>query len=96
MHHYYHASYLWKKDMAPFPKSGLENVHIDLNERDNSEKLYIMKQFMSQHYIHPENARQLHSSSRILLGKTPFKTIGFPAVISWISKQQGMWLLKDG
>lgn len=44
-------SYLWKKDMDPFSKSGLENVHIDLNKRDNSEKLYIMKQFMSQHYI---------------------------------------------
>ncbi|XP_078341302.1 uncharacterized protein LOC111106463 isoform X2 [Crassostrea virginica] len=79
-------SYLWKKDIAPFPKSGLENVHIDLNERNDSEKRYIMKQLMSQHYIHPENARQLHGSLRILLGKTPFKTIGFPAVISWIFK----------
>ena len=65
-------SYIWRTHFALFSKAWLDDAHIDLNERDNCEKRYIMTQLMSQHYIHPENARRLHSSSDILLGKTPF------------------------
>ena len=80
-------SYVWRKHITLFSKAGLKDVQIDLNERDISEKRYIMKQLMSKHYIHPENARRLYTSENLLLGKAPFKTIGFPAVISWICKK---------
>ena len=79
-------SYIWRKHIALFSKAGLDDVNIDLNDRDDSEKRYIIKSLISQHHIHPENANQLRKFENCLLGKTPFKTIGFPAVISWICK----------
>ena len=79
-------SYIWRKHITIFSKAGLDDVHIDLNERDNSEKRYIMTQLMSQHKILPETAIRLYRFENLLLGKSPFRTIGFPAVISWICK----------
>ena len=79
-------SYIWSKHIALISKAGLDDMHINLNERDNNEKRYIIKQLMSQHCIQPEKASRLNSSENLLLGKTHFKTIGFPAVISWICK----------
>nr|XP_022302984.1 uncharacterized protein LOC111110674 isoform X2 [Crassostrea virginica]XP_022302985.1 uncharacterized protein LOC111110674 isoform X2 [Crassostrea virginica]XP_022302986.1 uncharacterized protein LOC111110674 isoform X2 [Crassostrea virginica] len=81
-------SYVWRKHITIFSQAGLEDVHIDLNERDSSEKRNIMKQLMSKHYIHPENARGLFTSENLFLGNASYKTIGFPAVISWICKKR--------
>ncbi|XP_078341352.1 uncharacterized protein LOC111106656 [Crassostrea virginica] len=80
-------SYIWRKHIALFSKAGLDDVHIDLNERNDSEKRSIMKQLMSQHIINPNNASLFSKAENLLLGKTLFKTIGFPAVISWICKK---------
>ncbi|XP_078341339.1 uncharacterized protein LOC111106976 [Crassostrea virginica] len=80
-------SYIWRKHITLFSKAGLDDVQIDLNERNDSEKRYIIKQLMSKHIIHPTKASRLSKSENIILGKTPFKTIGFPAVISWICKR---------
>lgn len=62
-------SYVWSKHIALFSKAGLDDMHIDLNERDENDMRYIMKQLMSQHYIHPENASWLKSAENLLLGK---------------------------
>ena len=80
-------SYIWRKHIALFSKTGLDEVHIDLNERDHLENRFIMKLLMYQHCINPEHARRLNGIENLLMGKTPFKTIGFPAVISWMCKK---------
>ena len=80
-------SYIWKKHIDQFSKAGFDDMLIDLNERDNHEKRYIIKQLMSQHIINPTNANWISESESILMGKTPFITIGFPAVVSWICKK---------
>ena len=80
-------SYVWRRHITIFSQAGLEDVHIDLNERDTSEKRNIMKQLMSKHYILPENATRLNTFENLFLGKAHFQTIGFPAVISWICKK---------
>nr|XP_022297120.1 uncharacterized protein LOC111106656 isoform X3 [Crassostrea virginica]XP_022297121.1 uncharacterized protein LOC111106656 isoform X3 [Crassostrea virginica] len=80
-------SYIWRKHNALFSKTGLNEVHIDLNERDHREKRFIMKLLMTQHCIKPEHASRLNDTETLLVGKSLFKTIGFPAVISWMCKK---------
>nr|XP_022297588.1 uncharacterized protein LOC111106976 isoform X2 [Crassostrea virginica] len=79
-------SYIWRKHIALFSKTKLDEVHIDLNEMDHREKRFIMKLLMSQHCINSEHASRLNNIENRLVGKSPFKTIGFPAVISWMCK----------
>ena len=80
-------SYIWRKHIALFSKTGLEVVHIDLNERDHHENRFIMKLVMTQNFINPEHARRLNAIENLLVGKSFFKTIGFPAVLSWMCKK---------
>ena len=80
-------SYIWRKHLALFSNTVLNSVQIDLNERDDVEKRFIIKQLISQHIINPTKAKWLSDSDNILMGKTPFTTVGFPAVISWICKK---------
>nr|XP_022296856.1 uncharacterized protein LOC111106463 isoform X2 [Crassostrea virginica] len=80
-------SYIWRKHIAIFSKTKLDEVHIDLNERDHREKRFIMTFLMSQHCINREHASRLNTVENLLLGKSSFKTIGFPAVISWMCKK---------
>ena len=79
-------SYIWRKHIALFSKTKLDEVHIDLNEMDHREKRFIMKLLMSQHCINSEHASRFNKIENRLVGKSPFKTIGFPAVISWMCK----------
>ena len=77
-------SYLWNKHKDMFTQARLDEVHIDLNQRNTSEKRSILRYLMIRYGVSEGGAERICSAGRRLLEEPGPKAIGFPAVISWL------------
>lgn len=79
-------SYIWEMHKKMFLEIALHKVHVNLDERTDSEKRLILKNLMKRNEVSVTQARKMCASEDILL-KTEIQAIGFPALISWLCKQ---------
>nr|XP_022301988.1 uncharacterized protein LOC111109988 [Crassostrea virginica] len=77
-------SYIWNKYKDTFTQARLDEVHIDLNHRNTSEKRSILRYFMKQYAISKGEADRICRAENVLLEDPDPKSIGFPALISWL------------
>ena len=77
-------SYIWNKNKDTFTQARLDEVHIDLNHRNTSEKRSILRYFMKQYALSEGEADRICRAERVLLEDPGPKAIGFPALISWL------------
>lgn len=63
-----------------------DKVQINLDERDNSEKLAILQSLQTQYDLSTDQLANLNKLETKLLA-TSFECIGFPALVSWMFKQ---------
>ena len=77
-------SYIWNKHKDMFTQARLDEVHIDLNHRNTSEKRSILRYFMKQYALSEGEVDRICSAERDLLEDPGPKAIGFPALISWL------------
>lgn len=79
-------SFIWDKHKDVFMKAELNKAQIDLDNMMHSVKSSIFHSIMTKHKVSSEKACELCASQQLLHGKTTCKTVGFPALISWICK----------
>nr|XP_022302706.1 uncharacterized protein LOC111110484 [Crassostrea virginica] len=77
-------SYIWNKHKDKFTKARLDVFHIDLNHRNTSEKRSILRFFMKQYAVSKGEADHICRAENVLLEDPGPKSIGFPALISWL------------
>lgn len=61
-------------------------VQVNLDERDESEKLAILQSIQTQYDLSNDQLANMNKLKKKLL-ETPFACIGFPAVVLWMFKQ---------
>lgn len=80
-------TYIWHKHaMREGFRARFRDVHINLDNRNKSEKLGLLKSLMKRYEVSKEEAEKLCKLQNNLL-QTAYENIGFPALISWVCKQ---------
>lgn len=80
-------SYIWRKHSRCNEfETWLSEVRVDLDDRSEGEKRFILEFLMKRYGVSRELADIICKSKRDLLDFTS-NSIGFPALISWICKQ---------
>lgn len=78
-------SYTWANHCYEFdPK--IYKVHVDLDKREENEKLTILQFLKAQYHVSSEVSAKLSELQNDLLVAS-FACIGFPALVSWMCKQ---------
>ena len=77
-------SYIWNKHKDTFTQATLDEVHIDLNQRNTSEKRLILRYFMKQYALSERESGRICGAEIALLEDAGPKAIGFPALILWL------------
>lgn len=78
-------SFTWKNHMDEFDAS-FYKVHVNLDEREDSEKSMILQSLKAQYGVSSEQTEKLNELDNDLL-VTSLDCIGFPAFVSWMYKQ---------
>lgn len=85
-------SFTWKYHIDEFDAS-FYNVHVDLDERGDREKLMILQSLKAKYDVSCEQTKELIELENDLL-VTSLDCIGFPAFVSWMYKQQSVEKMK--
>lgn len=84
-------SFTWTKHGYEFDVK-FDNVLVDVDRREESEKLTILEYLKEQNKVPTEVSEKLNELQKDLLG-TSVDCIGFPALVSWMCKQQSVEIL---
>lgn len=85
-------SFTWKYHIEEFDAS-FYNVHVDLDERGDSEKFMILQSLKAKYDVSCIQTKKLIELENDLL-VTSLDCIGFPAFVSWMYKQQSVEKMK--
>lgn len=85
-------SYTWICNKNEFDHT-FYKVHVDLDEREESEKLTMLKTLKTQYDVSSEQMEKLTELQNDLL-VTSHASIGFPAFVSWMYKQPSIEKMK--
>ena len=77
-------SNIWNKFKDTFTQARLDEMNIDLNHRNTSEKRSIIKYLMNLYAVSGEESYRICRAEHVLFEEPGPKSVGFPALLSWL------------
>lgn len=77
-------SFIFMQHKRAFSEANLDDAHIDLDNMNRSEKSDIIQNLKTRYSVSTIKESQMQKSEGLVFGIHAFKTVGFPALMSWI------------